>query len=239
MNGLRQIHVWLAVVWIVAAQMSGCSTGDGTRFGRKVTVGPYHGDVGDFEVGSGGRDVTRLGAAGLLVSKDGRRFSTSNSTNFDRMARPRQMRLPVGDYAAVYLRVNFGSLVVDLSSNSYDTSRPQSRRRRPPTHAIQIRKDKPFVMDFSHEPQVLFLSPVMNRTYRPGQKIQLTAVLLDPGLDLMVRDLEDTGRQVGGRTVRNELGKRVTVPRYASLDPTVSIRDSSGREIVKGKMPFG
>ena len=39
--------------------------------GDKLTVSPYRGKLGSFQVRSGDRELGKLGAVGLLISKDG------------------------------------------------------------------------------------------------------------------------------------------------------------------------
>ncbi len=67
--------------------------------------------------------------------------------------------------------------------------------RRTRTYGIKIRKDEPFVLDFSNKPEVLFASPAKDKTFKPGEEISVKAVLVDPVLDIMIRRLNDTTRK--------------------------------------------
>jgi hypothetical protein len=55
----------------------------------------------------------------------------------------------------------------------------------------------------------------------------------------MISGLEDTSTVTGKFDYRDENGNPMSIPRYKSLDPTVVITDSSGKQVASGKMPFG
>jgi len=203
---------------------------------ERVTVSPYRGRYGQFQIGARDRDVENLGAVGALQSKEQLTVSVGKPEYYYTAERPQQCRLPVGDYQTSYLTVDFGSVTVRMSANRYDLS---GRRTTQPTYGIAIREDKPFVLDFSGQPTVVFTSPAKDRVYRPGDKVVFKALVLEPSLGSMIRGLYDTTQETGTRTTRNEQGESVSVPRYASLHPSVSITNSSGKEVANGRMPFG
>ena len=127
-----------------------------------------------------------------------------------------------------------GHLQLSLSDNYHsDGVRLDSKRKR--EYLIQVRRDKPFTIDFSREPNVVFASPAADQTFHPGDEVQIAAVLVDPALDAMIRGLDDTSRKEK-RKINN-----VEQPfeRYVSLDPTVTITNAAGDKLFKGKMPFG
>jgi hypothetical protein len=109
-------------------------------------------------------------------------------------------------------------------------------RRR--VYAIQIRKDKPFVLDFSNKPEVVFASPAKDQTLKPGDTMRVAAVLTDPGLDIMIRGVNDTGRKQK-EVYKLAEGKEHSYERPLALDPKVTITNSSGKQVAEGKMPFG
>ena len=150
--------------------------------------------------------------------------------------RPKQCRLPVGDYQPSYITVDYGSVTVRLSASSYNTS---GQRTAQTGFGIKVQEDKPFVLDFAKQPTVVFTGPTKGRVYRPGDKISIKALMLEPELGMMIRGLYDMTNETGTRTATNEQGESVSVPRYASLHPTVSITDSSGKQVANGTMPFG
>ena len=149
---------------------------------------------------------------------------------------PQQCRLPEGKYQPYYLTVDYGSVSVRLSYCYYDKS---GQRMTQPPFRIDIREDQPFVLDFSTEPAVAFTTPAKGHVARPGDKVLFKAVIMDPELGFMVRGIYDTTKEIGKRTARNAQGETVSVPSYATLNPTVSITDSDGKEVASGPMPFG
>ena len=103
---------------------------------------------------------------------------------------------------------------------------------------VKIRPDKPFVLDFSNDPEIMFASPAKEQTFRPGDEVSVMAVLTDPVLDVMVRHLNDTSRKQKDETKLPD-GTTRTVGRQLSLDPLVTITNSAGAVVSEGKMPFG
>ena len=103
---------------------------------------------------------------------------------------------------------------------------------------MHIRKDKPFVLDFSNKPEVLFASPAKDQAFKPGDEIRVAAVLVDPALDIMIRGLADTKRSQKV-TLKIADGRESSYEQPLSLDPIVTITDSSGKTVSEGKMPFG
>lgn len=204
--------------------------------GSKVKVSPYRGKYGQFEIGTRGRDIEKLGIVGSLRSKDQMMVALGEPDYFYTAERPKQCRLPVGDYQPSYITVDYGSVTARLSASSYNTS---GQRTSQTNFGITIQEGKPFVLDFAKQPTVVFTGPAKGKVYRPGQKISIRALMLEPKLGMMLRGLYDTTNKTGTRTATNEQGESVSVPRYASLHPTVSITDSSGKQVANGTMPFG
>ena len=62
-------------------------------------------------------------------------------------------------------------------------------------YCLEVRKDRPCVLDFSNPAQVLFASPPRQTQVRPGDELTVNAVLVDPKLDIMIRDLRRKARQ--------------------------------------------
>jgi hypothetical protein len=81
----------------------------------------------------------------------------------------------------------------------------------------------------------MFASPAKDQDFRRGDEIEVKAVLIDPVLDMMVRNLDDTTHKVK----KQFSGSNETYERDASLDPTVTVTNSKGREVATGVMPFG
>jgi hypothetical protein len=51
--------------------------------------------------------------------------------------------------------------------------------------------------------------------------------------------VDDTTDKISAYKYRIPGGEIVDIPRYRSLEPTVTITDSSGKQVAQGTMPFG
>jgi hypothetical protein len=141
----------------------------------------------------------------------------------------------VGDYLPEFLTLQFGRLRIQLSQNYHSEGKRQSRDGRPNIYGITIRKDQPFALDFSNQPEVMFTSPTNSQRVKPGDTVMVMAVLVDPKLDIMIRRLEDTSR----KQTKDAEGKSLGYQRNLSLDPTVIITRVNGEKVAEGVMPFG
>jgi hypothetical protein len=226
-------------------QLSGMQQVDGqlytitaTPLGDKLTVTPYRGDFGVFEIGPGGRNIKDIALQGSLrsltkavgVGPEPTRFAADKK-------KARTCKVPVGDYVPSYLTIEYGTLQIGISDNYHSEGRPRDMERRR-TYGIKIRKDKPFVLDFSHKPEVIFANPAKDKTFQPGDEIQVAAVLVDPALDVMIRRLTDSVRKTKA-TYKLSNGKETSYERPLSLDPEVTITDAAGKIVAEGPMPFG
>ncbi len=209
-----------------------------TPAGDALTVRPYRGDFGVFTIGAGGRKADKLAMRGLFLSDKDVFFAAPQYAWRDRLAeRPREVRLPVGDYVIDGLDVQLGDLlvgVVDLRMTGDDAVPVLG----PPTFPIQIRKDKPYVFELVNKPKVSFSKPG-KENFKPGDEVQIEATLIDPVLGVRITGLNDKRRKTGERKVTSWDGKEIAVPQYASLDPMVVITNAAGAKIAKGKMRFG
>ena len=105
-------------------------------------------------------------------------------------------------------------------------------------YGIKIKEGKPFILDFSNKPKVIFPSPAKDARYKPGDQIEVKAVLIDPELDIMMRGIDDTSQKVTIENTRPD-GTKSSYERDLSLDPTVVIKRKDGTVLNEGKMPFG
>jgi hypothetical protein len=202
--------------------------------GDELTVHPYQGDLGTFEVGPGNRTLTNLSASGSFDGRDGAVPVGGDIKDGDPVKVSR-CQVPVGDYLPEYLRVQFGRLGIGLSQNYHSEGKRQSRDGRPNVYGITIRKDRPCVLDFSNQPDVMFTSPTNHQRVKPGDTLMVAAVLVDPKLDIMIRALTDTSR----KQTKDAEGKALGYERNLSLDPTVIITRANGEKVAEGVMPFG
>lgn len=160
-----------------------------TPAGDKLFVRPYEGDFGTFKIGSGWRFILNKNVSGSLISKDAA-LAVGKGLERDWPKPTRSCSLPVGDYLPASLTITFGPLRISVSDNYHSDGKPRDRSGRPPVYGIKIRKNKPFVLDFSNKPDVIFASPPADFRLKPGEKLDVKAVLVDPELNIMIRSLE-------------------------------------------------
>jgi len=160
-----------------------------TPAGDKLFVRPYDGEFGTFKIGSGWRLILNKQVRGSLLSKDAV-VAVGGELELGWPKEARSCSLPVGDYLPAMLNITLGPLRISVSDNYHSDGKPRDRGGRPPVYGIKIRKNKPFVLDFSNKPDVIFASPAADLRLKPGEKLDVKAVLVDPELDIMIRGLE-------------------------------------------------
>ena len=216
-----------------------CTTST-TPLGDKLIVKPYRGDLGILRIGLGGRDLDKLSIQGSLKTKDAALAVGESKPGEGGSLEPvTECRLPVGDYIPKYVTLEFGDLHLAISENYHtDGRKNMAVYSKSWVYGIEIRKDKPFVWDFSTPPEVMFASPAKDHTCKPGDEIEVNAVLIDPELTIMIRQLTDTSRKEE-KTVELGDGRTSTYKQFVSLDPIVTISNAAGKQIAEGPMPFG
>lgn len=203
--------------------------------GDKLTIAPYRGEFGVLELGAGGRAITEFGLVGELY---GRTMTVPLGPpryvapeNF-----PRRYKVPVGDYLMPTLTAQYGRL--RFSARMTPTIVARSGQTSQVEYPVHIRKDKPCVLEFSGKPEVKFSSPSGTQVFKPGDSIYIGAMLNEPWQKFQIIGLFDTTQQKGTSRYMVD-GSLTTIPQYAQLDPTIVIRNASGKEVATGKMPFG
>ncbi len=202
----------------------------------ELTVHPYSGDLGTFEIGPGTRKLTNTSfrLTGSIEARDWA-VAAGGDIKDGRPVEASRCQVPAGDYLPEFLTLQFGRLRIQLSQNYHSEGKRQSRAGRPNVYGITIRKDQPFVLNFSNQPDVMFTSPTNNQRVKPGDTVMVMAVLVDPKLDIMIRRLEDTSH----KQTKDAEGKPLGYERNLSLDPTVIITRANGEKVAEGVMPFG
>ena len=176
--------------------------------GDRLTIRRYRGPYGTLKIGTGGRPLGRARMSGGLYSGEALFWIGGKFRKSGRRKAVGSFRVPIGDYAAG-LEAYLGDLHLSTGGNIHADGRPWARRDGPPALSVKIREDKPFVLDFSTRPEVLFASPGQQHRIAPGQELQVEAVMADPELDLMVTDLE-RGKLVAGAP-ENDMFKLATL----------------------------
>jgi hypothetical protein len=233
-----------------------------TAKGDKLIVHTYRGELGVLVVGPGGRDVNRLGRPpdrkgqgtdtapvassaparpvitfqGSVKSKDTQLAVGTFAGGSGWPEGVERMTLPEGDYTANLLGVQIGRLSIELSHNYHADGKPFGSDHI--VYGMKVRKDKPFILDFSDKPEVIWPSPAKGAIVRPGETVRIMAVLIDPKLDVMIRQLDDTSQKVKKTVTFGDRESQI-IERNKSLDPMITIADSSGKQVASGVMPFG
>jgi hypothetical protein len=207
-----------------------------TPTGDKLSVRPYTGPVGTLEVGAGGRKVEKVQMSGSLRSRE-MAVAVGDIAENGWPGPTQRCEIPVGDYYPAIMTVIFGTIEVTVSNNYHINARGQPRGREP-VAGITIRPDKPYVLDFSNKPVVVFTEPVATAKVTPGTEVTVKAVLVDPELDIMIRRLNDAA-QTEKQTLKTADGKGPTIERPKSLDPKVVVARANGEIVAEGVMPFG
>jgi hypothetical protein len=201
-----------------------------TPTGDKLTLRAYTGPLGVFEIGAGGRKTEKLEATGSLRSKE-TAVAVGNGLEKGWPKPTRRCEIPVGDYYPAIMTITLGDVALTVSNNYHTNAQGQSRPGREPVAGIAIRADKPYVLDFSNKPTVVFTEPpgAPEREFVRGQEIRIKAVLIDPVLDIMIR----------GLSAASTNDKTQADHRTQSLDPKVTIARANGEIVAEGVMPFG
>jgi hypothetical protein len=186
-----------------------------TPLGDKLAVDPYHGETGMLEVGPGGRAITDLGIAGQLTSRAGITIALGENLPQAPGGMLRRYPLPVGDYAMPFFTARHGRLRFS-GRMTPDVDREAGKRD---PYPIRIRKESTFVLEFSGKPEVKFMSPSKDHSFKPGDNIRVAAMLTEPWQGIQIMGLWGASND--------------------RLDPSIAVRNAAGDVVAEGKMPFG
>jgi len=206
--------------------------------GNKIAARPYKGQLGIIKVGKGGRDLEKVEFNGSLYQA-GYVAAPIGTIEEHRTSPVAECKIPVGDYTPYLMSVTYDNLSIEISNNYHTNAQGQSDGKEI-VYGMQVREDKPYVLDFSNGPMVVFDQPPLSKTsFSRGEQIKFAAVLIDPKLDIMIRGLNDTSVKVD-KEYKDANGKVIqTVKVSKALDPNVVIVRADGEVIAKGVMPFG
>ncbi len=188
-----------------------------TSAGDTLTASPYQGAFGTFKVGVGHRKLSTLSVQGSIESHD-MALAIGKNPEESRPPPVTEQRVPVGDYLPTTLHLQYGTLRIFLSQNYHGDGAPLDRTGRPNVYGMTVREDTPFVLDFTNTPEIMFAEPRKGLCVRPGEELNVKAILTDPQLDIMIRDLNQDGTK---------------------LEPQVVVTRTNGKKIAEGAMPFG
>jgi len=193
----------------------------------RLFVNEYSGQLGKLVAGKGDRDIASAQMSGSLRSTESAVAVGPVSEERGWSEKTSDCMLPVGDYLPAYMSFDYGRVSFSVSNNYHNDVQGRGTGDRPKVYGIKIRPDKPFILDYSNKPAVVFTTPAKDQRVKVGAEIKVEAVLIDPELDIMIRRLYETVSEGEGKS------KKV------SLDPKVVITRADGTEVANGVMPFG
>jgi len=221
---------------------------------ERILVNPYSGDIGTFRIAKGDRDIEKIEVSGSLRAEDtavmiGKPLQDGSSQPAE------SCTVPVGDYLPALLYINMDNLRIMVSDNYHTNAKGQASNdpAREKVYGLTIRREKPYTLDFSNKPMVIFESPKGDHSVKLGEELQVVkgndrlklgeelkvvALLIDPDLDIMIRGLDDTSQKVTKEYTDSD-GQKHSYERDLSLDPTVTIARFDGEVVAEGTMPFG
>ncbi len=206
--------------------------------GKKIAARSYKGPLGTIIAGKGARELEKVEFKGSVHQQ---RYVAAPIGTVKELTPEAvtECTIPVGDYTPYIMHVTYDNLDICISNNYHTNAQGQSASKEI-VYGMQVRQDKPYVLDFSNEPMVIFDRPPRHQTtFLRGDEIKFAAVLIDPNLDIMIRGLDDTSVKVD-KEYKNAEGKVVhTAKVNKSLDPNVVISRADGEVVAKGVMPFG
>ena len=193
----------------------------------KIAARPYQGPVGTIKLGKGGRQLEKVGFRGSLFMKGG------ISAPIGTMRQVEECHIPVGDYTLGMfpcLYVTYDNLYFRISNYS------NARRRyseKDIIYPILVRQDKPYVLDFSNKPMVIFdHSHRSQTTFSRGDEIKFYTSLIDPKLDIRIERLHDRYVIVDREYKRSD-GTVFRTKVNKSLDPFIVIARADGEIIAE------
>jgi len=161
-----------------------------TPTGDKLIIRQYKGAYGTFKMGSGNRDIRKAKFCGRLYSTETDFAVGGKPDKRGRYYKPvHSDRVPVGDYNP-NLEIYLDRLHVTISENIHSDGKRMARLDGPHKYPVKIRQDKPFVLDFSNKPEIMFVAPAKNHNLKLGEELNVEAVLTDPVLDVRFSDIE-------------------------------------------------
>lgn len=206
--------------------------------GNKIAARPYKGLLGTIKIDKGDRELEKVEFNGSVYQKEN--IAAPIGIIKERWPDPvTECRIPIGDYTADIMHITYDNLHITISNNYHTNAQGQSGPKNI-VYGMQVREDRPYVLDFSNEPMLIFDQPPMSQsTFSRGQEIKFAAVLIDPKLDIMIRGLDDTSVKVD-KEYKDANGKVIhTAKVNKSLDPNIVIARANGEVLAEGVMPFG
>lgn len=204
--------------------------------GDQLFVYLYQGPLGVLQLGTGGRSVQRLEMFGELHMTQGR-LTLGHTLENGLLQGTNRYEIPIGDYSSSHLTVRLGDMGIAFSPDSYDQEgRPIARER--VARKIRIREKKPFVLDFSDKPRVVFVGPPKGSRFTVGNPLRVETVFVDRSLGVVIAGVSDM-TQSERKTVTMADGRQRTIESGSLLEPKIAIARANGQIVAEGVMSLG
>ncbi len=204
--------------------------------GDQLFIYPYQGPLGVLQLGAGGRHAKRLEMFGELCTAQGR-LTLGHTLENGLMQGVDRYEIPVGDYSSGFLMVRLGDAMFSLSPDSYDQEGRRIASERV-TRKIRIREKKPFMLDFSDKPRVVFIRPAEGSRFTAGDQVRFEAVIVDSSLGMVIAGVSDM-TQSETKIVTMADGRKRMMESGPQLQPKVVIQRTNGEIVAEGDMPLG
>jgi hypothetical protein len=181
-----------------------------TPAGDRFFVEPYEGRLGVLQIDAGGWPFRRTTFSGALLARD-KAVAVGQDDGRGHYRFARSCEVPVGDYTPVLLDVRCGPLAFGFSNNGY-TDGMAGDPDPNAAYTLRIRPDRPCVLGLSRKATILFASPARGTRLKPGDNLQVTAVLVDPKSNAMIRALRRQPREEESRTSLALIGFMIVAP---------------------------
>ena len=155
--------------------------------GSKITVKPYDGKFGTFKIRYRQLLGPNKNIYGALASNEAI-VQIGSPDNLRDGKKLSSVKILVGDYLPMHLNIYLDNMLINISDNYHSDGKPRDGSKEK-VFGIKIREDKPFVLNFANDPEVIIATPAKDAPIKPGDELKVAAVLIDPILDIMIRGL--------------------------------------------------
>ena len=180
-----------------------------TPAGDRFFVELYQGGLGIVKIDLGGWPFRKTTFSGALLARD-KAVAVGHDDGSGIHQPVGSCEVPVGDYSPSSLDVHWGPMAFSLASIPLDGGMSGSDANS--FYTLQIRKDKPCILDLSRTPEVLFTAPREGMWFRPGNVLQVMAVLANPQSHVMILNLSRKSREQASPGILTLIGLTIVAP---------------------------
>jgi hypothetical protein len=203
--------------------------------GERLTLERYAGKRGALSVRS--RDGSKKGwvIGGFFETSDEQCVWVSSAGGERDSADSPPLVLPEGDYRPYWMHVRVGDTLAAFDSAEVVEGEKVSIRRNAEKYGVRVRKRRPFELNMTRAPDVIFLAPSRDKTYKPGRNIDIQVALIDHSLGARISGVTDMSRTVEFTYTQAD-GAEKTVTRHPLIEPVFEVKNSNGDVVGSGTM---